>query len=102
MTLINGADANYPNIKGAGEELMEDSLIVTILGWLLRAIFFLVVECLFYQAIYYIGAIPVWIISGRRLPSSDPTELPKKDRRWYALIGVVQIAAILFAWVMLQ
>ena len=80
---------------------MDDTLAVTIVGWILRAIFFLIVECLFYQAVYYIGAIPVWLLSGRKLPSRDPSELPKKDRRWYALIGVLEIVALVLIWVML-
>lgn len=47
-----------------------------------------------YELLYYIGALPVWIITGGRLPSKDPLKLPKKDRRWYALLGLLVLVIL--------
>lgn len=71
-----------------------DDAIVFVIGWFFRILYFVAVEGMFYQVFYYIGALPVWVCSGGRLPTKDPTDLPKKDRRWYGVIGAVFTIAL--------
>jgi len=72
-----------------------DEILVFLLGGLLRLILFISVELFFYQIFYYIGAVPVWILSGGRLPTKDPTDLPKEDKKWYAIIGIATTLVLL-------
>jgi hypothetical protein len=45
-------------------------------------------EGLFLGVFYYVGAMPVWVISLGRYPTRDPRELSRKNRVIYACIGV--------------
>jgi 4-amino-4-deoxy-L-arabinose transferase-like glycosyltransferase len=73
-----------------------DDVFVFIIGWFFRILYFVAIEGMFYQVFYYIGALPVWIITLGRLPTKAPTDLPKKDRRWYGLLGI--LLTVLMGW----
>lgn len=66
-----------------------DEILTAILGFVLRAILFIAVEGMFYQLFYYIGAVPIWIISGGRLPTRAIHKLSRTNRRLYGAIGLI-------------
>lgn len=76
---------------------MED-FIHLALGWLLRAVVFIALEMLFLQVFYYIGALPVWVLTAGRLPTKDPMELSRRNRILYASIGLVATVLLVFWW----
>lgn len=78
------------------KESVMDEFILMVVGGFFRLLLFVAVECMYYRIFYYIGAIPVWAITRGRLPTKDPAELPKRDRRWYAVSGIV--VCLLVAW----
>lgn len=66
-----------------------EELFGIILGGILRAIVFIGLEMLVYQVFYYVGAVPVWVVSAGRLPTRNPVDLPRRDRFSYGLIGIL-------------
>jgi hypothetical protein len=66
---------------------MEELLlpILRVAGYVL----WFCLEGLFYQIFYYIGVIPVWILSFGKYPTTAPHNLSKSNRRIYGVIGFV-------------
>lgn len=66
-----------------------EEVIGSGLGILLRVIGFIAIECMFYELFYYIGAVPVWIVTGGRLPTRAIHKLDRTNRTLYGVIGVM-------------
>lgn len=73
-----------------------------VLRMFFRALWFVCFDLLWLGVFYYIGAIPVWMVSLGKLPSRWPSELPEEDRRWYALIGVLVTIGLGFYYISLS
>jgi hypothetical protein len=66
---------------------MDDIILplLRIAGYIL----WLSLDAMFYQIFYYIGVVPVWMLSLGKLPSAAPHKLSKTNRRIYGVIGFV-------------
>lgn len=65
-----------------------EEVISTVAFGLFRLIVMIAFEGLFLRVFYYIGAIPVWVLSLGRYPTRDPRELNRTNRIIYAFIGI--------------
>ena len=67
-------------------EIVEPALyLLRVLAYFL----WFCLESMFYQVFYYIGVIPVWILTLGKYPTAAPHNLSKENRRIYGLIGVL-------------
>mgnify|MGYP000397999332 CR=1 FL=1 len=65
---------------------MEEFIMpaIRVLGYIL----YFCIEVTFYQVFYYLGSLPVWILSFGRYPSVAPHNLSKDNKIIYSIIGV--------------
>lgn len=75
-----------------------DEVLHFVFGGLLRLFGLIVIEGMFYRFFYYLGALPVWGVTGGRLPTRDPSELSKRNRILYAIIGVFETVLLIVGW----
>lgn len=69
-------------------------LFVAALEVFFRILAFVLFDAMWFGVFYYIGAFPVWVITRGRLPTRDIYDLPRRDRNWYGLLGVMVVTLL--------